>query len=81
MLGGVPITRIAQAEETGCVVFQAGTKLGDDGRLLTHGGRVLAVSAVGASLADAVEAACRLASTMSTSTRPIFARILGENER
>ncbi len=54
---GVPITRIEQAEETGCVVFHAGTKLAEDGRLLSHGGRVLAVSAVGASLADAVEAA------------------------
>ena len=54
---GVPITRIGQAEATGCVVFHAGTKIGDDGRLLTNGGRVLAVSAVGDNLDTAIEAA------------------------
>ena len=54
---GVAITGIEQAEAAGCVVFQAGAKLGEDGRLLTSGGRVLAVSAVGDSLDAAIETA------------------------
>ena len=54
---GVAITGIEQAEAAGCVVFQAGAKLGEDGRLLTSDGRVLAVSAVGDSLDAAIETA------------------------
>ena len=50
---GVPITNIADAEARGCLVFHAGTQLWEDGRLLTSGGRVLAVTGMGASLADA----------------------------
>ena len=49
---GVEITRIAEAEAAGCAVFHAGTKLKGD-RLLTAGGRVLAVTALGDTLADA----------------------------
>lgn len=53
---GVPITHIDAAEATGCLVFQAGTKWKDD-RLLTNGGRVLAVTGVAASLPQAVRKA------------------------
>jgi phosphoribosylamine--glycine ligase len=41
----------------GVTVFHAGTRRDDHGRFLTHGGRVLAVTAVGASLAQARERA------------------------
>ena len=50
---GVPITHVEDAEARGCQVFHAGTQLWEDGRLLTSGGRVLAVTGLGASLADA----------------------------
>jgi phosphoribosylamine--glycine ligase len=49
---GIQITKIEEAEQLGCLVFHAGTKL-SHGRLLTAGGRVLAVTAVGKSLTDA----------------------------
>ena len=35
------------------ILFHAGTKRGDDGRLLTNGGRVLTVSALGSTLEEA----------------------------
>jgi len=54
---GYPISGIAQAEETGVKVFHAGTKLGEDGGFLTAGGRVLGVTATGADLSKAIEAA------------------------
>ncbi|GGD33257.1 phosphoribosylamine--glycine ligase [Pseudoxanthomonas indica] len=41
----------AQADDT--KVFHAGTRLGDDGRVLTSGGRVLCVAALGDSVGDA----------------------------
>ncbi|HXF60355.1 MAG TPA: phosphoribosylamine--glycine ligase [Caldilineaceae bacterium] len=50
---GVPITRIEEAEARGCLVFHAGTKW-KDGRLVTNGGRVLSVTAVGPTLQSAV---------------------------
>jgi phosphoribosylamine--glycine ligase len=49
---GVQITGIEDAEQLGCQVFHAGTKQ-SMGRLLTAGGRVLAVTAVGKNLTDA----------------------------
>ncbi len=55
---GLPITGLAAAEEQGCLVFHAGTGLqGSD--LVTSGGRILAVSALGDSLSSAVDAAYR----------------------
>jgi len=42
----------AEAEE-GVIVFHAGTEAGDDGALLANGGRVLGVTALGATVADA----------------------------
>lgn len=46
---GVPITGIDAAEASGATVFHAGTKTIDD-RLVTTGGRVLAVTALGQDL-------------------------------
>lgn len=44
---GKVITGIAEAEALGATVFHAGTKLLDTGELVTDGGRVLSVTAVG----------------------------------
>ena len=43
---GFEISGIEDAESAGAIVFQAGTAL-DDGKLVTSGGRVLAISALG----------------------------------
>src|SRR5262249_30936122 len=50
---GFPIAGIENAEGTGATVFQAGTRLGPHG-LETAGGRVLGVTASGASLPEAI---------------------------
>ena len=55
---------IQRLEEAGklATVFHAGTKLGDDGAVLTAGGRVLGVTATGKDLEDAIAkayAACK----------------------
>lgn len=47
------ITGIAQANATGAKVFQAGTSLNVDGQLVTNGGRVLCVTALGSDTATA----------------------------
>ncbi len=57
---GSPITGIAAAEETGALVFHAGTAL-HDGAVVTNGGRILDVTAVGDDLAAARAAAYRAA--------------------
>jgi phosphoribosylamine--glycine ligase len=49
---GSPIQGIADAESTGALVFHAGTALRDD-RLITNGGRILNVTATGATLEEA----------------------------
>jgi phosphoribosylamine---glycine ligase len=49
---GSPIDGVDAAEESGALVFHAGTALRDD-RLVTNGGRILNVTAVGPTLADA----------------------------
>lgn len=54
---GLPIEGVEQAETMeGVVVFHAGTAH-DNGRLVTNGGRVLGVSAVGATLKEALDRA------------------------
>jgi phosphoribosylamine--glycine ligase len=53
---GTPISGVADAEAAGALVFHAGTAL-HDGRLVTNGGRILNVTALGDSLADARAAA------------------------
>ena len=49
---GSPIEGVEAAEETGALVFHAGTALKGD-RLVTNGGRILNVTATGDTLADA----------------------------
>ena len=53
---GVEITMIDAAVEAGALVFQAGTK-SNDGRLLTDGGRVLAVTGIAPDLKQAANVA------------------------
>jgi phosphoribosylamine--glycine ligase len=53
---GQVITGIAQAEQVGATVFQAGTQFKQQ-QLLTDGGRVLGVTATGETLAEAIAAA------------------------
>ena len=53
---GSPILGVADAESAGALVFQAGTAL-QDGRLVTNGGRILNITAVGDSLGEARDAA------------------------
>jgi phosphoribosylamine---glycine ligase len=53
-LKGTEIRGIEQASALpGVTIFHAGTRLGPDGRLLANGGRVLNVSAVGVTVAEA----------------------------
>ena len=54
---GLPIQGIDQAEAAGCLVFHAGTRRREDGVLVTHGGRVLGVTARAATVRQAVEKA------------------------
>jgi phosphoribosylamine--glycine ligase len=51
---GLPISGLDELDKD-IVVFQAGTKLGSEGEILTSGGRVLTVVARGKSLAEARE--------------------------
>jgi phosphoribosylamine--glycine ligase len=53
---GSPITGVEEAEAAGALVFHAGTAL-HDGRLVTNGGRILNVTALGDSIAAARAAA------------------------
>ncbi len=55
---GYEIDGLCQAESLGAMLFHAGTKL-DDGKILTSGGRVLGVTALGDNLDDAIEKAYR----------------------
>ncbi|MCQ2403936.1 MAG: phosphoribosylamine--glycine ligase [Lentisphaeria bacterium] len=54
---GLPISGLDEAAKTGCVVFHAGTKAGENGAILTNGGRVLGVTARGTTLREAVDKA------------------------
>ena len=49
---GFPVTGLDELDKD-IVVFQAGTRLGSDGEVLTSGGRVLTVTALGRTLAEA----------------------------
>lgn len=53
---GCPITGLGPAGEA-AVVFHAGTKLGEEGTVLTSGGRVLGVTATGKTLDEAIDRA------------------------
>ncbi len=50
---GTAIGGLAAAEATGATVFHAGTALAGDGTLIANGGRVLGVTATGATAAEA----------------------------
>jgi phosphoribosylamine--glycine ligase len=54
---GKPISGLEAAQATGALVFHAGTARDDAGRLVTNGGRVLAVTGRGATLREAVDQA------------------------
>jgi phosphoribosylamine---glycine ligase len=58
---GLPIGGLEAAEAAGARLYHAGTALGPDGRVVTAGGRVLAVSALGEDLAAARALAYRAA--------------------
>jgi phosphoribosylamine--glycine ligase len=49
---GTPVTGLVAAEAAGALVFHAGTAL-SDGEVVTNGGRILNVTGVGASVAEA----------------------------
>ena len=51
---GRVITGLKEAEEAGAIVFHAGTKE-TDGNIVTNGGRVLGISALGKDIAEAIE--------------------------
>ncbi|HEX5131042.1 MAG TPA: phosphoribosylamine--glycine ligase [Candidatus Krumholzibacteria bacterium] len=57
---GRPIEGLVAESEDGEMVFHAGTRLAPDGRVVTAGGRVLAVTGWGADLRGALERAYRL---------------------
>ena len=51
---GTPMT-VKQPEQDGMYIFHAGTGLGSDGQLKTSGGRVIAATATGKTLKEAVD--------------------------
>lgn len=53
---GFPIVGLSDAESAGVIVFHAGTK-SDKGRIVTSGGRVLGVTALGEDFKDAIDGA------------------------
>jgi phosphoribosylamine---glycine ligase len=61
---GTPIEGVADAEATGALVFHAGTALYDE-RLVTNGGRILNVTALGENVAEARERAYRASELIS----------------
>ena len=61
------------------IVFHAGTKRGEDGRLVTSGGRVLAVTALAPTVAEAAERSRRAAETIRFEGR-LFRRDIGWRE-
>ncbi|HEU0196274.1 MAG TPA: phosphoribosylamine--glycine ligase [Nevskiaceae bacterium] len=58
---GLPITGLGTPSDVQAKVFHAGTRQDDDGTVVTNGGRVLCVTALGATLVDAAASAYRSA--------------------
>ena len=53
---GIPMKGFdSKGQIDGCFVYHAGTKISDDGEFLTNGGRVIGVTAKGASLEEALD--------------------------
>jgi phosphoribosylamine--glycine ligase len=61
---GIAIDGLAEAEATGALVFHGGTAA-RNGRLVTNGGRILSVTAVGPTLGDARDRAYRAVDLVS----------------
>jgi phosphoribosylamine--glycine ligase len=61
---GAPVSGIGAAESTGALVFHGGTAMRGEG-LVTNGGRILSVSAVSSTVAEARELAYRAVSEIS----------------
>ncbi|MGO5021928.1 phosphoribosylamine--glycine ligase [Lawsonibacter sp. LCP25S3_G6] len=61
---GYPISGLEEAGQS-ATVFHAGTKAGENGEILTAGGRVLGVTATGATLEDAIAKAYEAAKPIS----------------
>ncbi|MGL5510301.1 MAG: phosphoribosylglycinamide synthetase C domain-containing protein, partial [Microcoleaceae cyanobacterium] len=61
---GDHITGIEEAEKIGVTVFHAGTKLTDQHEIVTAGGRVLGVTAVGADFTEARDRAYQAINTI-----------------
>ncbi|MDJ0869526.1 MAG: phosphoribosylamine--glycine ligase [Myxococcota bacterium] len=79
---GLPITGLeAAGADADVTVFHAGTRRADDGGFVTHGGRVLGVTARGASVAEAQQRAYAAADRIEFEgrhlRRDIAARALG----
>lgn len=62
---GDTIAGLAEAQQNGAVVFHAGTKKNEQGDLITAGGRVLGVTASGATLQAAIDGAYAAAANIS----------------
>ena len=62
---GHPISGLEDAQKEGAVVFHAGTSLDKQGRIVTSGGRVLGVTAVGSDIRKAVQTAYAAAARIS----------------
>jgi phosphoribosylamine--glycine ligase len=76
---GAPIAGIDEAEATGAHVFHGGTAV-RDGRLVTNGGRILSVTALGSNLKEAREhayAAVDLVSFEGAQARRDIAAVAG----
>ena len=77
---GLPVEIPPDVEAGGdVIVFHAGTKRGDDGRLVTAGGRVLAVTALAPTVAQAAERSRRAAESITFPGRH-FRRDIGWRE-
>jgi phosphoribosylamine--glycine ligase len=65
---GAPIAGIDEAEQTGALVFHGGTAM-RDGHVVTNGGRILSVTALGNSIREARERAYAATSSRSRAHR------------
>lgn len=76
---GKAIAGIAEAEQQGAIIFQAGTKL-DQGQLVTRGGRVLGITGIGKDFAEAVAIAYNAIASIEF-TGMYFRRDIGHQYR
>ena len=78
---GFPVNGINDAESAGAIVFHAGTKM-NDGQIVTSGGRVLGITALGDTFQDAVDRAYSAVGKIDFQgmfyRKDIGARVIGE---